>query len=88
MPRRRTGRRPPLPPSGLPTDIFPTLEEITSRAHALFVADGRQVIRIAEYWLQAEQELLDRGAQRTLEPARRTIARRPRRTIADEPDRP
>jgi hypothetical protein len=46
--------------------MFPTPDEITSRAHALFVADGRRVSKISDYWLQAEQELLERGAERAL----------------------
>jgi hypothetical protein len=46
--------------------MFPTPDEITSRAHALFVAGGRRGSKISEYWLRAEQELLDRGAERTL----------------------
>jgi hypothetical protein len=50
----------------LPADIFPTPDEITSRAHALFVAGGRRRAKASDYWLQAEQELLERGARRTL----------------------
>jgi hypothetical protein len=46
--------------------MFPTPDEITSRAHALFAAGGRRVTKISDYWLQAEQELLERGAARTL----------------------
>jgi hypothetical protein len=55
-----------LSPVTLPADIFPTPEEITSRAHALFVAGGRRRTKVSDYWLQAEQELLERGARRTL----------------------
>jgi hypothetical protein len=69
MPRSRSGRRTSSAPASsvsLPADIFPTPEEITSRAHALFVAGGRRRTKIPEYRLQAEQELLERGARRTL----------------------
>jgi hypothetical protein len=60
--------------------MFPTPEEITSRAHALFVAGGRRLTKIADYWLQAEQELLERGARRTLaHPTRMRSAPRARR---------
>jgi hypothetical protein len=52
--------------------MFPTPDEITSRAHALFVAGGRRLSKISEYWLQAEQELLERGAQRALARPSRT----------------
>ena len=69
MSRRRSGRRTHLPPVTLPADTFPTPGEITSRAHALFVLDGRQLTKVSEYWRQAEQELLDRAARRALDSA-------------------
>jgi len=53
----------------LPADTFPTPDEITSRAHALFVLDGRQLTKVSEYWKEAEQELLDRAARRALDGA-------------------
>jgi hypothetical protein len=45
--------------------MFPTPDEIASRAHALFVLDDRHLTKISEYWRRAEQELLDRGARRS-----------------------
>jgi hypothetical protein len=48
------------------TDAFPTANEIASRAHDLFVAEGRRVTRIFEYWERAEQELLNRAARQAL----------------------
>jgi len=53
----------------LPADTFPTPVEITSRAHALFFRDVRQLTKVSEYWKQAEQELLDRAARRALDGA-------------------
>jgi len=47
-------------------DKFPTPNEIASRAHDLFVAGGRRVTKVFEYWRQAEQELLDLTARRTV----------------------
>jgi hypothetical protein len=61
----------------LPADIFPTPDEVTSRAHALLAAGGRRTAKISDYWRQAEQELLDRGARRALA-ARPASARAPR----------
>jgi hypothetical protein len=52
--------------------MFPTPDEITSHAHALFVAGGRRLSKIPDYWLQAEQELLERGAERALAGCDRT----------------
>jgi hypothetical protein len=57
--------------------MFPTPDEIASRAHALFVLDGRHLTKISEYWRRAEQELLDRGARRALDGAGRQ--QRPRK---------
>jgi hypothetical protein len=51
----------------LAADTLPTPDEIAARAHALFVEDGRRLTKLSEYWLQAEQELRDLGARRTLE---------------------
>jgi hypothetical protein len=56
--------------------MFPTPDEIASRAHALFVLDGRHMTRVSEYWLRAEQELLERGARRVLSGAGRPQRRR------------
>jgi hypothetical protein len=50
----------------LPADIFPAPDEITLRAHVLLIAGGRRAASISDYWRQAEQELLDRGARRAL----------------------
>jgi hypothetical protein len=69
MSRRRPGRRTHSSPVTLPADTFPTPDEITSRAHALFVLDGRPARKVADYWKQAEQELLDRAARRALDSA-------------------
>jgi hypothetical protein len=69
MSRRQSGRRTHLSPVTLPADTFPTPDEITSRAHALFVLDGRQLTKVSEYWKEAEQELLDRAARRALDGA-------------------
>ena len=47
-------------------DQLPTPNEIASRAHDMFVAGGRRVTKIFEYWRQAEQELLALAARRAL----------------------
>ena len=54
-------------------DAFPTPDEIASRAHCLARAAGGRAESSA-FWRQAEQELLDLGARRTL--ARETGSRR------------
>ena len=76
MSRRRPGRRTHSSPVTLPADTFPTPDEITSRAHALFALDGRQSGKVADYWRQAEQELLDRAARRALDSAVRCQRRK------------
>ena len=76
MSRRRSGHQTRLSPVTFPADMFPTPDEIASRAHALFVLDGRHLTKISEYWRRAEQELLDRGARRALEGAGRPPRRR------------
>jgi len=76
MSRRRSGHQTRLSPVTLPADLFPTPDEIASRAHALFVLDGRHLTKISEYWRWAEQELLDRGARRVLDGAGRQQRRR------------
>ena len=59
---RRSG-----PPGVTPrADQLPTPNEIASRAHDMFVAGGRRVTKIFEYWRQAEQELLALAARRAL----------------------
>jgi hypothetical protein len=58
-------KRRPTPPRH-EIDVFPTANEIASRAHDLFVTEGRRLTRIFEYWERAEQELLDRGARRAV----------------------
>jgi hypothetical protein len=40
---------------------LPTSDEIASRAHELFIADGRRLSTLATHWERAEQELLDRA---------------------------
>jgi Protein of unknown function (DUF2934) len=68
-----------------PLDTFPTAEEIALRAHALFLAGGRRSSKASGYWRQAEQELLDLGARRTLgRLAEQRATSRPRRR-ADRP---
>ncbi len=59
QPARRRGRS----QITRPVD-YPTVNEIAERAHDLFVANGRRVGKIFEYWNQAEQELLERAARR------------------------
>jgi hypothetical protein len=76
MSRRRSGHRTHLSPVTLPADTFPTPDEITSRAHVLFVLDGRQLTKVSAYRRQAEQELLDRAARRALDGA---LGHQPRR---------
>jgi hypothetical protein len=46
-----------------PLGTFPTADEISTRAHALFVRGGRSR-PVAECWRAAEQELLERAACR------------------------
>ena len=67
-----------MSPVTLPADTFPTPDEITSRAHALFVLDGRQMTKVSDYWRQAEQELLDRAARRALDSALGYLRRKSR----------
>jgi hypothetical protein len=45
---------------------YPTADEIAERAHQLFLAGGRRVALIPEYWRAAERELLQRAADRVL----------------------
>jgi len=45
---------------------FPSIDEIAERAHILWIADGRRPDRIVPCWRQAEDELLDRAARRTV----------------------
>ena len=42
---------------------YPTVDEIASRAHELFVSHGRRLNDIPEHWRAAEQELLERAAR-------------------------
>jgi hypothetical protein len=67
-----------MSPVTFPADTFPTPDEITSRAHALFAADGRRMPRVSDYWRQAEEELLDRAARRALDSAAGHLRRRGR----------
>jgi hypothetical protein len=67
MSQLRSWKRPqPSRPGGLVIADFPSTNEIASRAHELFIANGRRISGIFEYWEQAEQELLERAARRTL----------------------
>jgi hypothetical protein len=84
MSHSRSDGQPRRSPVTLPADTFPTPDEIASRAHALFIAGGRRLTKIAEYWRQAEQELLELGFRRAV--GRRSTPRRPRRTAHDKPD--
>jgi hypothetical protein len=45
-------------------DVFPTFEEIAELTYELFLANGRHVERVFDYWQQAEDELLKRAASR------------------------
>ena len=65
MSHRRTGRRHRSSPVTLPVDAFPTPDEIASRAHCLARAAGGRA-ESGAFWRQAEQELLEIGARRTL----------------------
>jgi hypothetical protein len=65
MSHRRPDRRHRPSPVTLPVDAFPTPDEIASRAHCLARAAGGRAETLA-FWRQAEQELLDIGARRTL----------------------
>jgi hypothetical protein len=47
----------PLSESANWSNPRPTAKEIAARAYELFIADGRRVSRVNEYWLQAEEEL-------------------------------
>jgi hypothetical protein len=86
MPRSRP-RRTSRPPITFPLDTFPTAEEITARANAMFAEGGRQVPKASDYWLQAEQELLEIGARRALSLAAPPYADR-RRAPDDRQQRP
>ena len=43
---------------------FPSADEIATRAHEMFVAGGRRIVRLPVYWRLAEAELLEREVQR------------------------
>src|SRR5579862_3446090 len=58
------GERSGIHPTVQTAAACPTSNQIAARAHDLFVAGGRHVTRIGEYWLRAEQELLDQAARR------------------------
>jgi hypothetical protein len=45
---------------------FPTADEIAERAHELFLAGGRRIAMISDYWRDAERELLQRAADRMI----------------------
>lgn len=51
--------------------VFPTAEEIGERAHEFFVSGGGQLVKIPEYWREAEDELLERAARGVLGPGSR-----------------
>jgi hypothetical protein len=46
--------------------FYPTHDEVAARAHDLFVHGGRQIVRIPEYWREAEDELLKQAARRVI----------------------
>jgi DUF2934 family protein len=62
--RPRRVKRQPSPRNR--RDVFPTFEEIAELAYQLFLANGRHVERVFDYWQEAENELLDRAAGRVL----------------------
>jgi hypothetical protein len=45
-------------------DVYPSFDEIAELAYELFLANGRHVERVFDYWQQAEDELLERAARR------------------------
>jgi len=45
-------------------DVYPSFEEIAELTYELFLANGRHVERVFDYWQQAEDELLKRSASR------------------------
>jgi hypothetical protein len=61
---REKQSEPPRRKSPSAVDPFPTFEEIVERTCQLLAADGQQVERIFECWYRAEEELLERAAQK------------------------
>jgi len=61
-------RRAPHPRRNLTPDLdpFPSLDDIAERAHALWIAEGRRPDGVVACWRRAEDDLLDRAAQRTV----------------------
>jgi hypothetical protein len=51
---------------------FPSRSDIDRRAHQLFVSRGQPTGSYTQFWCEAEQDLLDRSARRTLKAIPRT----------------
>lgn len=51
------------PPKGVPSNVYPTDEEIAARAFDLWKAEGSPHGRM-EHWVRAELELLQNAARR------------------------
>ena len=47
-------------------DPFPSIDDIAERAHFLWVTDGRHPDHVVACWRRAEDDLLERAAQRTI----------------------
>jgi len=48
------------------TDPFPSIDDIADRAHMLWIAEGRRPDGVVACWRRAEDDLLDRAAQRAV----------------------
>jgi len=61
-------RRAGYPRRNLTPDIdpFPSIDDIADRAHMLWIAGGRRPDGVVACWRRAEDDLLDRAAQRTV----------------------
>jgi hypothetical protein len=61
-------RRAPYPRRHTTPDLdpFPSIDDISDRAHMLWIADGRRPDGVVACWRRAEDDLLDRAAQRTV----------------------
>jgi hypothetical protein len=60
--------RPSYSRRNVPSDLdpFPSLDDIAERAHMLWIAEGRRPDGVVACWRRAEDDLLDRAAQRTV----------------------
>jgi len=68
MPSERRKPRASFPRRNLTPDLdpFPSIDDIAERAHMLWIADGRRPDGIVACWRRAEDDLLERAAQRTV----------------------